>query len=114
MCKKIPVLFLILLAGTFANAQTWQDTVSMIDKILSRYTSAEPGAQLAISRNGEIIYSAVRGMADMERNVPLTKISKMEAGSVSKQFTAAAILLLEQQGKLSIDDRRLHNLFRHK
>ena len=43
-------------------------------------------------------------MADVERNVPLTINSILEAGSVSKQFTATAILLLEQQGKLSLDD----------
>jgi CubicO group peptidase (beta-lactamase class C family) len=43
-------------------------------------------------------------MANLEYNVPLTKTSKIEAGSVSKQFTAAAILLLQQQGKLSLND----------
>ena len=43
-------------------------------------------------------------MADLERNVPLTINSILKAGSVSKQFTAATILLLEQQGKLSLDD----------
>ena len=48
-------------------------------------------------------------MANLEYNVPLTKTSKIEAGSVSKQFTAAAILLLQQQGKLSLnDDVRKH------
>lgn len=43
-------------------------------------------------------------MADMEHTIPLTTDSITEAGSVSKQFTAASILLLEQQGKLSLDD----------
>jgi CubicO group peptidase (beta-lactamase class C family) len=43
-------------------------------------------------------------MADLERDIRLTTSSVIEAGSVSKQFTAAAILLLEQQGKLSLDD----------
>jgi len=59
---------------------------------------------LSISRNGQLIYSKAWGLADLERNVPLTTSSITEAGSVSKQFTAAAILLLEQQGKLSIND----------
>jgi CubicO group peptidase (beta-lactamase class C family) len=80
------------------------DTIAMLDKLMSRYADANPGAQLAISRNGQIIYSSARGMADLEHNVPLTKTSKIEAGSVSKQFTAAAILLLEHQGKLSLND----------
>jgi len=43
-------------------------------------------------------------MADMEHAIPLTTDSITEAGSVSKQFTVASILLLEQQGKLSLDD----------
>ncbi len=101
----IPLLFFC----TVTNAQSWIDTAAMIDKIFSRYSIESPGAQLAISRNGEIIYSSARGMANLEYNVPLTKTSKIEAGSVSKQFTAAAILLLQQQGKLSLnDDVRKH------
>lgn len=80
------------------------DTIAMLDKIMDRYSATNPGAQLAISRNGEIIYSAVRGMADLEHGSQLTKTSKIEAGSVSKQFTAAAILLLEKEGKLSLND----------
>ncbi len=101
----LPLLFFC----TVTNAQSWTDTAAMIDKIFSRYSIESPGAQLAISRNGEIIYSSVRGMANLEYKVPLTKTSKIEAGSVSKQFTAAAILLLQQQGKLSLnDDIRKH------
>ncbi|MEI9912812.1 MAG: serine hydrolase domain-containing protein [Bacteroidota bacterium] len=65
---------------------------------MDRYKPENPGAQLAISRNGQTIFSRAWGMADLEHNVPLTNESVIEAGSVSKQFTAAAILLLEQQG----------------
>jgi len=98
-------LFIFFIATTaIAQAQTWQDTVILIDKVFSRYVDAAPGAQLAISRNGQIIYSAVRGMAELEHAVPLMKTTKIEAGSVSKQFTAACVLLLEQQGKLSLND----------
>ena len=86
------------------TAQSWQDTVSKIDKIFDRYKPGNPGCQLAIARNGQVIYSKSWGMADLERNVTLTNESIIEAGSVSKQFTAAAILLLEQQGKLSLRD----------
>lgn len=88
----------------FINAQSWQDTVAHLEKLFSRYKPSNPGAQLAISRNGNVIFSKAWGMADLEHNVPLTTQSVTEAGSVSKQFTAAAILLLEQQGKLSLDD----------
>ncbi len=94
----------ILVASTAAHAQSWEDTTAMIDKIMSRYTDDHPGAEMAISRNGKIIYSAVRGLAEMDLKIPINKTTKIEAGSVSKQFTAACILLLEQQGKLSLND----------
>ena len=101
--KKI-FLFSFFFPAFIASSQSWQDTVSQLDKIMSRYKDNGPGGQVAISRNGLMIYNAAKGLADIEHNVPLTVSSKIEAGSVSKQFTAAAILILEQQGKLSIND----------
>lgn len=102
--KKQFLLLLFCSVCIAATAQSWQDTISKIEKIFSRYKPDKPGTELAISRNGKIIFSKAWGMADLEHNVPLTTESITEAGSVSKQFTAAAILLLEQQGKLSLDD----------
>ena len=102
--KKLLLLITLSTICFLSKAQTWQDTVLQIEKIFARYKPGNPGAQLAISRNGTVIFSKAWGMADMEHNVPLTTASITEAGSVSKQFTAAAILLLEQQGKLSLDD----------
>ncbi|MBC7934942.1 MAG: beta-lactamase family protein [Rhizobacter sp.] len=102
--KSIYLIILLLNVCRFGKAQNWQDTVLQIEKIFARYKPPNPGAQFAISRNGNIIFSKAWGMADLEHNVSLTTESISEAGSVSKQFTAAAILLLEQQGKLSLDD----------
>ena len=96
-------LFLILFPLT-TYAQHWPDTARAIETIFARYQSQNPGCELAISRNGRVIFSKSWGTADLEHHVPLTTTSITEAGSVSKQFTAAAILLLEQQGKLSLDD----------
>ena len=99
--------FALLIASALffdVQAQTWQDTVGMIEKIFEIYKPNNPGCQVAISRNGQLIYSKAWGMADLEHQVALNKESVIEAGSVSKQFTAACILLLEQQGKLSVDD----------
>lgn len=101
--KKIIIAFL-LIASLSATAQSWQDTSAMIDGMLNRFPDSGPLGQLAISRNGQLLYSSARGVANLEYNVPLSKESKIEAGSVSKQFTAACILLLEQQGKLSLTD----------
>ncbi|ETZ20179.1 serine hydrolase [Pedobacter sp. V48] len=103
--KKIPLILLFLFSiNKFATAQTWQDTVRIIDQLFERYAPENPGCQIAISKNGQICYSRVFGMADLDKHTKLSTSSLIEAGSVSKQFTAAAILLLEQQGKLSLDD----------
>ena len=102
--KKLFTLIAFILFTGFARAQTLQDTLAKIDQLFSVYQPQNPGCQLAISRNGVVIYSKAWGMADLEHLVPLTTGSIIEAGSVSKQFTAAAILLLTQQGKLSLDD----------
>ncbi|HET9745137.1 MAG TPA: serine hydrolase domain-containing protein [Chitinophagaceae bacterium] len=102
--KKHLLLMLTFLVCLSATSQSWEDTVARIENIFSRYKPDRPGAELAIGRNGKTIFSKAWGMADLEHNSPLTTGSITEAGSVSKQFTAAAILLLEQQGKLSLDD----------
>lgn len=98
-------LFLIafVLTSISSFAQSWADTVQKIEKLFEQYKDV-PGAQLAISRNGQLIFSKAWGLADLEHDTPLTTRSLTEAGSISKQFTAACILLLEQQGKLSLED----------
>ena len=101
--KKL--LFLALLPITLTvHAQHWLDTAKAIENLFARYQARNPGCELAISRNGHVIFSKAWGMADLEHRVPITTNTIIEAGSVSKQFTAAAILLLQQQGKLSLDD----------
>jgi len=102
--KKTILILGICIISLSAFTQSWTDTLNQIEKIFTRYKATIPGAELAISRNGQIIFSKAWGMADLEHNVALTTASPTEAGSVSKQFTAAAILLLEQEGKLSLDD----------
>lgn len=100
-----PILVLISLTlSAIVNAQGWADTTNRVETVLSRYKATNPGAQLAISRNGQMLYSTAKGMANLEDSIRLTIDSRIEAGSVSKQFTAACILLLEQQGKLSLTD----------
>lgn len=76
-----------------------------IDSLFQCYSREKPGGQLAVSFNGHVVYSKAWGMANLESGTPLTTESLIEAGSVSKQFTAAAVLLLEQQGKLKLDER---------
>jgi CubicO group peptidase (beta-lactamase class C family) len=63
-----------------------------------------PGCALGVYREGKIIYSKGYGLANLEESVAITPQSVFDIGSTSKQFTAASILLLEKQGKLSVND----------
>ena len=64
-----------------------------------------PAVQIAVSRGGQIIYSEEFGVTDVIRATPATSRSLMQIGSVTKQFTAAAILRLVERGALTLDDR---------
>jgi CubicO group peptidase (beta-lactamase class C family) len=76
-----------------------------VDALFARWNHPDtPGAVVAVIRDGKVLFSKAYGMADLERGVPLTVDSKMTVGSNSKQFTAFAIHLLAQDGKLSLDD----------
>ena len=64
-----------------------------------------PGASVLVAKDGEIIYQNGFGYADIGNRVPFTVDTKSRIGSVTKQFTASAILKLKEKGELSIDDR---------
>ena len=63
-----------------------------------------PGCAVGVSLNGESVFEKAFGMAEMEHSIPNTAQTIFESGSVAKQFTAAALVLLQQDGKLKIDD----------
>ncbi len=75
-----------------------------IDGIFKRWTGATPGCAVGAAVDGQPVLSKAYGMADLEHDVKNTADTIFEAGSVSKQFTAAAVLLLVREGKLSLDD----------
>jgi CubicO group peptidase (beta-lactamase class C family) len=102
--KSIGCAFLAVLSFATLQAQTAKDTTDKIEKIFARYKPQNPGAQLTVCKSGVVLFSKAWGMANLEDNIPMSMNNVTEAGSVSKQFTAAAILMLEAQGKLSLDD----------
>jgi CubicO group peptidase (beta-lactamase class C family) len=87
--------------GLPAEAPTLE---SQVDAQFDDWSAATPGCAVGVSRNGEIVLERAYGMADLEHDVPNRADTIFEAGSVSKQFTAAAVLLLARDGKLSLDD----------
>ena len=75
-----------------------------VDEIFSKWTSSTPGCAVGVAVGGKPILLKAYGMADLERDVRNTPDTIFEAGSVAKQFTAMAVQLLANDGKLSIDD----------
>ncbi len=63
-----------------------------------------PGIAVLVAQNGKILFEKGYGFADVERHVPVTPETQFRIGSITKQFTAAAILKLQEQGKLSVHD----------
>ena len=75
-----------------------------VDADFSEWTATTPGCAVGVAANGRPVLTKGYGMADLEHEVRIAPDSIFEAGSVSKQFTAAAVLLLARDGKLSLDD----------
>lgn len=98
----------VLMLGTNALAGTRgaQDkSTAAVDEVFADFTKpGAPGCAAAIYRDGRIIYEKGYGLANIEEDVPITPQTVFDIGSTSKQFTAASILLLEKQGKLSVND----------
>lgn len=98
-------LFLCAFCCLFISAKAQSaDTLKRIDEIFTRWNNATPGGSILIAKGDNIIYHKAFGLTDLEHTVPNTIETIFEAGSVSKQFTAAAILLLVSEGKLSTQD----------
>src|SRR5262245_608246 len=110
--RRILNFLAILTACAFASSVSSQthlppDLTEKIDKIATDTLARTgvPSASIAIVKDGQIAYVKAYGDARLEPNTPATPQMRYSIGSISKQFTAAAILLLQEQGKLSLDDR---------
>ena len=80
------------------------DPETEVDKVFAKWTSSTPGCAVGVAVDGKPALAKAYGMADLEHDVRNTPDTIFEAGSVAKQFTAAAVLLLAREGKLSLDD----------
>lgn len=104
--RSLPLLAASLLIGSTAHAE---DRTAGIDRIFDFATPQTPGCVCAVSRNGERVLNRAYGLADVARKLPMSTNSKLDIGSVQKQFTAAAVLLLVQDGRVALsDDIRKH------
>ena len=98
------LVFLAFADNTFYG-QTNDNTVdNQIDKLFSGYNSTTPGVAVAVVKDGKIIFKKGYGTANLEYDTPITPKTVFQIASVSKQFTAFSIYLLEKQGKISFED----------
>src|SRR6266550_1072096 len=93
--------------GFLALTQLPADLTDKIDKVATDALARTgvPSASVAIVKDGQVVYVKAYGDARLEPKTPATAEMRYSIGSISKQFTAAAILLLQEQGKLSLDDK---------
>jgi CubicO group peptidase (beta-lactamase class C family) len=102
----LAALSLVLaVAPALAEARPSEDRAERVDAIFAKWDSTRtPGCALAVMKEGHIIYKRGYGMANLDHDVPIRTDTIFHVASVSKQFTNAAIVLLAQDGKLSLDD----------
>ena len=82
-----------------------QNYESKIDSIISlNYNDDEPGISFLVAKEGKTIYGKAFGKSNLELNTLLQSNSVFQIGSITKQFTAISILMLAEEGKLSLTD----------
>ena len=104
----LPIAILLLAATAWAQQRPAGNApnAAAVDAVVQREMQVRriPGAAVAIVDNGAIVFQRAYGFANLETETPLTVQSIFEIASLTKQFTAAAILMLVEEGKLRLDD----------
>lgn len=106
--SRFALFIAIILFAVNANAQELSPELrGKIDRLAENVLtlSGVPSASIAVVRDGKIVYLHAYGSARLDPKTPATPEMRYSIGSISKQFTAAALLLLQEQGKLSLDDK---------
>src|SRR2546423_5643203 len=106
MMKNFPRVFaLILLLAVSCLAQNALE--AKVDEYIRGEMQAQqiPGLALAVIKDGRIVLAKGYGFANLEHQVPVKPQTIFQSGSVGKQFTATAVMMLMEEGKLSLDDK---------
>jgi CubicO group peptidase (beta-lactamase class C family) len=103
---RLLVVFLFLIAGVCpGHGQVNDSLAKRIDRVFSEWDKTNsPGCSIAVVKKGKVVYTRGYGMSNLEYSIAITPASIFHVASLSKQFTAAAIQRLAQEGKLSLND----------
>ncbi len=107
MVKYIVIFQILMLGCSILQAQESinKQLFPKIDSILNTYyDSSKPGGIISVLKDGELVYTKGVGLANLEYNIPISDSTAFHIASVSKQFTAFLAVLLEEEGKLNLDD----------
>lgn len=95
----------LVIAAPSAGAQAVDSVARGVDHVFANWNDTNgPGCAVGVSRDGNVVFERGYGMANLETDTPIRPSSIFHVASVSKQFTATAVMLLEREGKLSLDD----------
>ncbi len=97
---------LVVSTAIHASAQTGSRLETAVDSIANQVltNTGVPSASVAVVQHGRVVLAKAYGAARLEPRAPASTDMRYAVGSISKQFTASAVLLLQQQGKLKLDD----------
>ncbi len=104
MPSLLPLFALAVLSGAAASTASAGDPGAAVDALMHPYDGRVPGASVLVLKDGEPLLRRGYGLTDLEAGTAATPATNYRLTSVTKQFTAAAILLLAEDGKLSLDD----------
>lgn len=103
MTRSVLIAFLILFSAYAASAQSEAKVDEFVKAAMDR--SKVPGVAIAVIKDGKPVIVKGYGLANIEHNVPVKPETSFQSGSVGKQFTALAIMLLVDEGKIGLDDK---------
>ncbi|HEX2627630.1 MAG TPA: serine hydrolase domain-containing protein, partial [Chitinophagaceae bacterium] len=102
---KKSIVFTWIISSMIAfNGVAQGDLEKKVDKVYARYNSNTPGAAVIVVKEGKVVFKKGYGTANIEHGIPITSSTVFQLASVSKQFTAFSIYLLQKQGKISLED----------
>jgi CubicO group peptidase (beta-lactamase class C family) len=100
------VIALLLVTVALTQVREGDPTLAQVDTVVESQRKAQkiPGVSVAVCRDGKIVKASGYGVANVEWDIPVTPETIFQTGSVGKQFTATAVMMLVEEGKLGLDD----------